>query len=94
MSYSYDSDTSGCNGNATEMLEDVGFIDSTERAILIEFDDGSTDGPEIGVNRFWVPKSVIIDRDLIEFNEPGDIADAEVKSWWYEQCEGLEDAAS
>lgn len=78
----------------TEVLEDVEFIDSTERAILIEFDDGSTGGPKLGVNRFWVPKSVIVDVDLIDFNEEGDIADIEVKSWWVEITNGLEDAMS
>ena len=75
---------------ATEILEDVEFIASTEKAILIEFDDGSTDGSKVGVNRFWVPKSVIV--DLIAFAEEGDIADLEVKQWWFEQCDGLEDA--
>ena len=71
------------------LLEDVEFVYDTEAAILIEFDDGSAE-PEIGVNRFWVPKSVI-ESDCDDFAEPGDIADIEVATWWAKQCDGLEE---
>lgn len=70
-------------------LQDVELIAQTERAVLIEFDDESTDGPIEGVNRFWVPKSVI--EDLSEFCEDGDISAIEVKDWWVAQCNGLEE---
>ncbi len=76
----------------TTLLEDVEFIHSTDAAILIEFDGGDTVGPVEGVNRFWIPKSVIIDLDLMDFTEAGDIADLEIKSWFVANCDGLEDA--
>ena len=83
-------DNSGHGNNATELLEDAEFIEQTEKAILIEIDDGGTE-PQIGVNRFWIPKSVIVESDLEEY---GDIGDISVKLWWFEQCDGLEEAIS
>lgn len=72
----------------TTLIEDVELIAQTEKAILIEFDDDSNE-PIDGVNRFWIPKSVIEESDL---EEEGDIGDIEVQSWFVAKCDGLEDA--
>ena len=70
------------------MLSDAEFIAETDLAILVEFDDGSTE-PALGVNRFWIPKS-LLEPDG-DFSEPGDIADLEVASWFVRQEDGLEE---
>ena len=71
------------------LLEDCELIAETEAAILIEFDDGGTE-PEIGVNRFWIPRSVIESSDL---EEVGDIGDIEVATWFIGKCDGLDQYA-
>lgn len=68
------------------LLEDAELIHETEDAILIEFDDGSTE-PIEGVNRFWIPRSVIESCDLEEI---GDVGDLEVRTWFFQKCDGLD----
>jgi hypothetical protein len=70
------------------ILSDAEFIAETDMAILVEFDDGSSE-PVEGVNRFWIPKSVLEPDG--EFTEPGDIADLEVRSWFIKKTDGLEE---
>ena len=70
------------------LLESAELIAQTGDAILVEFDDGSST-PEEGVNRFWIPKSVI-ESGLDELEEIGDIADLEVRTWFVDKTDGLE----
>lgn len=74
------------------LLESAELIAATDEAVLVEFDDGSTE-PVIGVNRFWIPKSVI-ESGLDDLEEPGDIADIEVRTWFVQKTDGLEQFAS
>lgn len=69
------------------LLESVEVIHETDAAYLIEFDDGSTE-PVEGVNRFWIPKSVIAEPDFDEI-EVGEIVDLQVRTWFADKCEGL-----
>ena len=71
----------------TILLEDVEIIEITGAAVLIEFDDGSSE-PEIGVNRFWIPLSVINNDDF----DVGDIVDIEVQEWFVHKTDGLLEA--
>ena len=71
----------------TVILESAEFITETDKAVLVEFDDGSSE-PELGVNRFWIPKSVIESAD--DFSEEGDIADLEVQAWFVRDNDELE----
>ena len=74
------------------LLESAELIAQTDMAILVEFDDGSSE-PVEGVNRFWIPKSVI-ESGLDELEEVGDIADLEVRTWFVDKTDGLEDFAA
>lgn len=68
------------------LLESAELIHETPDAILVEFDDGSTE-PQEGVNRFWIPKSVI---ESSELEEVGDVGDLEVRTWFVNKTDGLE----
>jgi len=68
------------------LLESAELIHETPYAILVEFDDGSTE-PQEGVNRFWIPKSVI---ESSELEEVGDVGDLEVRTWFVNKTDGLE----
>lgn len=72
-------------------LPDAELIAQTDLAILVEFDDGSSE-PEIDVNRFWIPRSVITETDG-EFDEEGDIADLYVRTWFVRKEQNLENFA-
>lgn len=74
------------------LLESAELIVATDDAVLVEFDDGSAE-PELGVNRFWIPRSVF-ESGLDELTEAGDIADIEVRTWFVNKTDGLEDFAT
>lgn len=83
-------------------ISDVEIVNRTDKAIYIEFELG--DEPEDGVNRFWIPLSIISNRvnyvETFDYQDDDgrwcegkrDIVDIALPEWYVYKTEGLKDA--
>lgn len=63
----------------TYELEDIVFVTETEDAILVRCEDVDEEDAETGEDQWWIPKSLIVHRDV---HHRGDQGYVEVLEWF------------
>lgn len=69
------------------LIEKCQLLEERPKAICVFLDDGTP--PRYDVNKFWIPISLI---ETNELEHIGDIGDIEVRSWFFNETDGLADA--